>query len=188
MGISTVLLDMDEVLTDFTGGVLRLLGVDKGEFQRSRPLGIWDITRHLGISHDELLAIIYKEKDFWSNLAPLPWARELEEVLGEYNWYVATYPALDSNCASGKVRWLRRFFGVNFDRYVITPHKMLLANPSTLLIDDNQDNLASFVHHGGYALLFPSLGNLLHAYAHNPVTYVEESLNALAVQKRQRSF
>lgn len=187
--IATVLLDMDEVLVDFTGMALWACGADRERFQRTRPRGEWDVTVHLGITHDEFWQRIreYGER-FWTWMPPLPWAAALVEALErrELEWYVVSSPPRDPCAASGKVRWLKRYFDPTWDRYVLTSHKHLLASPRTLLIDDSEKNLKRFAAAGGRTLLFPSLGNRLHVLADDPVRSVEESLDALGIRQRER--
>lgn len=185
--ISRVLVDMDEVLVDFTGGALRVHGVEREKFQRGRRLGEWDVTKHLGMTHEEFWRPLTELGEiFWMGLQPLPWARALVEVLQEYDWYIVSSPAWEPSSVSGKVRWLRRFFGHDFDSYVLTQHKELLANSSTLLIDDRTTTIDRFRDAGGVVILFPSLGNALHRMADEPVTYVKELLDAQNIQKCQR--
>ena len=184
---TTVFLDMDEVLTDFVGGACVAHYTTVAELDFVRKPGIWSIVEPLGtirkipgFTNDDFWEQIHCYGEiFWLRLAALPWARELTGLLDDLypqRWYIVSAPSRCPTSYSGKVKWLKRFFRQDFDRFLLTPHKHLFAKPGTLLIDDRELNLLKFEEAGGKGLLFPNMGNNLHAQRHNPLEYVRQHL------------
>lgn len=189
------MLDMDEVLTDFVGGVCRLWGVTKPALEAVWPVGTWGMVAPL-----QALTSFSQEKTpagwerdfwlrieacpgFWEDLETLPWAGQVldlvESSVGD-NWRIVTAPSNDVDCYTQKVRWLKRTFGAQFYRFHVTPHKHDLAKPGVVLIDDRESNLASFTADtGAGAVLFPTYHNALHALRADPVAYVRAELDRL---------
>lgn len=178
----TIFLDVDEVLVDWVGGVLSLYGWDHEYLHRlwakhdPRP---WDLFSVLPVS--SYLAwnrIDEAGAEFWANLQPLPWMRELYETCSAFAPTVLlTSPSEHSSSHAGKVQWMQREFGSNFRDYLIGSVKHRCAHPGALLIDDSPRNCESFVEHGGHAILFPGVGNDLHAVpGHERVAHVRNAL------------
>ena len=117
--------------------------------------------------------------DFWTQLDRLPWFDDVIRCVEKFTteWYVLSAPSLDPTCQLGKIHWLQENIGQGFDRYLLTPHKYLLAKPGTFLIDDRAENVAKFLGAGGDGCLFPSHGNILRGSADNPVPFIEEQLS-----------
>lgn len=184
----TILLDMDEVLVDFIGGACQVFDITRQQLEEARPNNQWDIVSVIGCCIQTNLTIeaFWEEihgygKDFWIDLKPLPWAEELMSLIRETtdSWYIVSAP---SNCHSsytGKIKWLKNYFGKEFDKFVLTPHKHLLAKSDRLLIDDRLENVCGFLHNGGNALLFASTGNKLYPYADDPVRHLSDSLDEI---------
>lgn len=173
-----ILVDMDEVLADFAIPAARLHGVRWDP----RPAGCWDMAQILEIPQDEFWRPINEAgAPFWTGLPPTPWAVDLHQLVAGLGcpWYVVSSPSLDPLCHAGKVEWLHRFFGAGFHDYVFTGHKHLLAGPRKVLIDDREETCIKFRQHGGYAVLFPSIGNRLHAQRADPLKYVETELRRI---------
>ena len=137
--ISYIFLDLDEVLADFVGSALKIHGISREELETHREPGRWDITKPLGLSDDEFWEPIHAAgSGFWSGLDPLPWADELVGLVEETGvpWHVVTSPSRCPTCYDGKVRWLKDFFGADFDRFIISPHKEIYAGPGRVILDD----------------------------------------------------
>lgn len=190
----TILLDMDEVLTDFIGGAVRIHGAKWGftraEINAQRRPGEWDIVRPIGRwlrqqGHHEPFtpdhfwsAITEAGSRFWIELERLPWAYEMVDLVARYtsDWHIVTAPSKCATSYSGKVQWLKTEFGPDFDQFVITPHKHILANSRAILIDDREKNISSFIEAGGRGILFPNVGNCLRDLTDDPVKYVTSEL------------
>lgn len=183
-----LLLDMDEVLVDFVGGACKVHGVCRSHMEHYRVSGTWDITDALGraktagmsgLSNTQFWNPIHDAGvEFWENLEKLPWFEDViswaESRFSE--WYVVSAPSKETNSYTGKVNWLKRELGRDFDRLFITPHKELLAARDRLLLDDRMSNLDSFKQQGGEAMLFPTRGGPLYSLSHDPMSYLNQYL------------
>lgn len=157
--INHILVDMDGVLVDFVGGSFRALG-------RSVPFDEirWDYYSQLGMTEDDFWHAIHAiGSDFWSNLDPLPWCRDLIRIVGEIcpTWEIASTPSKHPSAQSGKAEWLDHYLGngQSFEDYNLTRRKWRLAKPGVVLIDDNDKNCRQFCDHGGESVLFPQPWN-----------------------------
>lgn len=119
------------------------------------------------------------DASFWAELPMLPHAMGLMDLVtaATEDWFIVSTPSHQPCSCSGKLFWLQRFFdNRDFDRYVFTKHKELLAGPNVILIDDSDNNCARFQRAGGHAILFPAHHNA-HRRSHaEPVTYVRDRL------------
>jgi 5'(3')-deoxyribonucleotidase len=178
---------MDEVLADFIGAACKVHGVNKQHLQDHRTKGVWSVVEPIGellkqptFSHAEFWANIRKHgQGFWTNVEPLPWAFEVLDLAQHYakdDWYILSSPDKHHLCYSGKVKWLVDVLDVDPHRLIPFPHKHLLAKRGTLLIDDREVNLSKFASAGGDPMLFPTIGNRLHAHAENPMPHLMTSL------------
>lgn len=188
-----IFIDMDEVLCDFIGGVCRVLGLTRGELEPYRQPGEWEVVSSLdrwdrerggaGFDLDRFWEVIHAGgEQFWVDLDRLPWFDDVLAVVEHFTkeWYVLSAPSRDPVCQIGKIRWLQKHIDGKFDRYLLTPHKYLLANSESVLIDDRFENVAKFMNHGGYGCLFPSFGNIHARHHYNPLPLVERRLHQLA--------
>lgn len=178
----TILLDLDEVLADFVGGALRVHGWTRERLETVWRPGTWSIVEPMGLTPEAFWEPINAMGDaFWLGLQPLPWAIDVVRIVDSVvdNWYIITSPGHHVSGYTGKIRWLRRFFGMTFERFVITQHKTLLARAGTLLIDDREDTVKAFEAAGGQGLLFPSRHNTLYRWADDPAKYLSGVLRKM---------
>lgn len=190
-----ILCDLDGCITDFDSGACRAHGITLEEMNKHRKLGEWSIVRPMGLAlgidnfteHDFYEPIHKLGESFWLGLQLLPHAHELLALLDKYSddWYIVTSPIRGTSSYVGKHKWLKRFFGQEFERFEITKHKYLMANPNTILIDDNGASCQKFYDNGGRALAFPTLGNQFHYYVKDPIGYVSSGIE-LAIKELQR--
>lgn len=171
-----IFLDMDGVMVDFDSGACAAHGVTPAWLAERRTPGQWSIVDPLGVSLDTFWDRINDQGEtFWLGLQPQPWLRELLHLVDTItdDWYVVSSPdeAAVGAVYSGKVKWLKRYFGKSFNRFIPTPHKHLLAG-NGILIDDHQTNVNEFVRHGGQAVVFPSIGNNLYPHRDRPVYWL----------------
>lgn len=176
-----ILLDMDEVLVDFVGGALRAHGWSRYDFYKRHTPGSWAIERTMGLTAKQLWEPINAAgEQFWLDLEPLLWASDVVELVESFtaDWHVISSPSRCPTSYTGKVVWLKRYFGTDFDRFALTPHKQIFANPSAVLIDDRDSNRDEFIAAGGRAITFPSLHNRLYREP-DPVNYVTRELEGI---------
>lgn len=194
-----ILLDMDEVLADFVGGVFRHWSVPAEKVMKHWKPGVFDVVEPLGkaIGVDPLSeAEFWRHTDkegFWAGLPVLPWAHDLIDLVKDVtdDWYVVTSPSRGLTCVPEKQKWLNEFFwgwamkGDWFDRMIPTSHKHLLVSKTvpTLLIDDRDHNIDMFRAAGGEGILFPRHHNRLSG-VRDAFGHVVTGLNQLVKQGR----
>lgn len=182
-----ILLDMDELLSDFVGGACREWGKTAAEVEQHWEPGRWDIVPPLAAALGEPLTDLafwdrlHNRAEFWAGLDPLPWVDELVDAAARWtdDWWVVTSPSHCPSSYYGKAQWLKRQFGRRFDRFHLTPHKHLFARADTLLIDDRDDNVDRFIAAGGKGLVFPRHHNSQHRHKGDPLKYVLAKLHPI---------
>lgn len=185
-----IFLDMDEVLTDFVGGACKAWGAEPAAVLAEWEEGKWDIvpplSRALGreplLTQDEFWRPINDNVLFWAGLKVLPWAQEVVALVRSLtdDWHVVSSPSYCDTSYMGKVQWLKRFFGPRFNRFCITPHKYCFAQPGTVLIDDRDSNVKSFIRAGGAGIVFPRYHNSCHGLKNDPLAFVSDQLQNLS--------
>jgi len=157
-----VLLDIDGVLADFIGGLIKRFGAPAD----------WDVPRQRSEVASELLGITDDvwinrlDVSFWENLDTLPWAYSLVEQLlrQDYNLYLVTSagyagPYFEA-AVVGKQRWVLRHFGEQMCRNTVFAfNKNCLATPGNILVDDRESVCCAFANRGGAVVLFPAPWN-----------------------------
>lgn len=98
-----------------------------------------------------------KGEKWWEDLEKFPWTDELLDLVKKESdeYSILTSPSRNAQCASGKVNWMQKHWGKEFNSYFIGKHKHLCANPRTLLIDDSEKKVKKFREAGGHAFLWP---------------------------------
>lgn len=174
--IDTVLLDMDGVIADWTGSVIRLFDKDPETVYKNWPPGIFDTSVALGITSSHMWAKINKlGESFWENIEPYDYNNELFDILPE-NTYICTKIGSHPTAASGKLKWLQKNAKHLKSKFVITTHKHLCANPQTVLIDDHDKNCSLFSMAGGVSLLVPQPWNMNAHENENRFEYIKNQL------------
>jgi len=178
---TTLILDMDEIITDFVSAACIVHGTTRDKLHTTWTPGDWDMCKPLDVSVTKFWAEIDEcGIEFWKGLHPTPWLedlmlfceREFEEI------HIVTAPSRSEHCYHGKIWWLREYFGSTFNNFCITPHKHIFANERSVILDDRETTIKKFVGHGGKGILFPAFHNSLHVQRDNPLPYVfNEILN-----------
>lgn len=189
MGHLDIYVDMDDVLCAFIYEACKRHGV---HYTKVKPLweqGLWDIKppleKALGKElNDDTFWQPLDSPEFWEGLLPHMWTDDLVRILNEYhkdNWFVLTRPGPrhSPHPYTGKVRWLKKYFGPHFDRFHITTYKHKFANSNSVLIDDSDANVAKFIEHGGHGIVFPRHHNKEFTHEHDPIRYVHGKLYKL---------
>lgn len=187
----TILLDQDEVLTDFVSAACQIHGTTRALMLPNWPHEQWSIVEPLAktlsrpLSNTQFWAPIHNNEQFWLDLLPTPWCDQLWQLCRSHSSevHIVSSPAMCDTSYTGKVKWLKKKFGQSFDNFILSPHKHLLAKPSAVLIDDRDENCRKFVRAGGKAILFPSHGNRLYSLAHDPLSHVQQVLEELCISK-----
>ncbi|QEN04795.1 hypothetical protein EW093_08795 [Thiospirochaeta perfilievii] len=99
-------------------------------------------------------------EEFWSDMEVYSWFYELYNELSKVGRVIfLTKPSNSPLSHSGKIKWLQKRFDKNFKDYIFTPHKELLANKNSYLVDDCPNNIKKFNDAGGNGILFPQFWN-----------------------------
>lgn len=184
-----VFVDMDEVLSDFSGAAMGLHGFSWEDFEPNgrlaHRLGLWGIEQAMEMTPEQLWKPINAAgAAFWESLAPLPWMKELVQVLEPFDWFIASSPSLSNGSSLhsriGKHCWLEKHLPDMVERAYINRNKSVFANHRSVLIDDRPDNVAEFIACGGRAILFPSYCNRLYRHRKDPVEYVAKQLRRMS--------
>lgn len=188
-----ILLDMDEVLVDFVTAACEIHGILRQKMEEYRKPGHWSIVEPLAaalgheLSLDDFWSKIHEAgEDFWTNLKPTPWAADVVSLVEKFSteWHIVSAPSQETHSYTGKVRWLKNYFGNDFDHFILSPHKYLTAGPDRLLIDDRKANLKKFMYDehnrptGGKGVIFPSKGNECHPWADDPLPLLQSCLSS----------
>jgi len=177
MDIKTIYLDMDEVLTDFVGGLCKLYGFSEKFFYYTHPKSKWDVTPTIGITPDAMYSRINETVGFWRELEPTPWFRDLVALVESYDipWYVVSDPGPYASAYNEKIQWLRSMFGEEFRNFILTPHKFLLNRPDVVLIDDKTETCHLFSNY----VLFPCHLNINNHFSDDPVNHVRNRMKEI---------
>lgn len=151
-----IFLDMDGVLVDFTGAVMRLHG--RTYEPRDWPRGVWNIHDVLDVPESTMWERIDAlGAYFWSQLDSFPWTLDLIHLVESQSFRIATKPSASVHSYHGKALWLERY-GLK-QAAILAGDKSLLAQPGRLLVDDSTANCEAWQAAGGTAILFPQPWN-----------------------------
>lgn len=166
-----VFIDMDGVLADFVGGLCT-----KFEYKDAWPNGEYDVCKVIGQN-----VWPHLDHNFWVNLPKTDEADEIIKIACQYDYYICTAPTLDPYSAAGKLIWLGRFYPIiaKARRFVITPHKHLLAK-GNILIDDSDEQIRRWREAGGNGVIIPRPWNA--AYGLDPMLYAKKLTMAGAIE------
>jgi len=199
--LKTIFLDIDGVLTDFSGDVFKLFGKTKENLLPDWPeLQVGDGKSAYKVKHPYLEKALHMEakemwreinsegEEFWSEMTELPWAKELYRgCCDRADTYILSSPSWKPNSLSGKIKWLFKFTGdKRFRRFLIGPDKFLCAKRGAVLIDDSMDKIYAFDECGGSTIMVPQPWNTNWNTKHGEpgrddvIPYVFEKLDKLS--------
>jgi 5'(3')-deoxyribonucleotidase len=183
-----IYLDVDEVLANWVGAALRLLAYDEPKvhvnwnLRTPRP---WDLFDVLGMAPAHGWQRIDEAgAPFWAEIEPFPWALELVALCKSHApTTLLTSASAHPSSFAGKAQWIEQHLS-GMPHAIMRGCKSIHAHPGALLVDDSPKNCTAFRNPGndkpgGHAILFPGVGNDLHALRHDPMPYVREQLAAL---------
>jgi 5'(3')-deoxyribonucleotidase len=174
-----IFMDLDGVLSEWVASAAVAFGVPYEELMAKWPPGSNDIESALGITQDELWAVVDAQgESFWSDLPETPWARRLYEGAKKVGPVVfLTSPSHHPSSLAGKLTWMQRFTGnPRFRDYLVGPRKEACASPGAILIDDHDGNLDKFSAAGGIPICVPRVWNRMHSYSGDPYDFVMSKL------------
>jgi 5'(3')-deoxyribonucleotidase len=173
-----ILLDMDGVIADWFNATLGLYGINTTDLDLPRP---WEYAIHtwiskylkIPISNERLIGrvdVAAEQIQFWSHVVePYNYTEALLERLAQYETdiFITTSTERFSPLAySQKVQWLDRYFPqLPRSKIMLGKAKYLMARRNHILIDDYDNNVDSFIEHGGKGILFPQPWNTAHEHS-----------------------
>lgn len=178
MSDTELILDLDGVFGDFAGAACVVHNHPTYE------VTCWNFFEDWGMTAEEFWEPIRDLGNCFYNhvVQPYPWARELLAVCKKF----------DPNCVfasvaggghaadySGKLLFVRKYFGDM--PLIVLPGgtKQLLAAPGRVLIDDSDQEVSDWRGVGGYAITFPQPWNVARFSVNNRAEYVLEQLERI---------
>jgi 5'(3')-deoxyribonucleotidase len=114
------------------------------------------IHEYLDISKDDFWRAISRDQYFWVHLPKYEWATSLVNILTSYGEVrFLSAPGPNASAFSGKKEWVDKHFPHIELMLVKSDSKQLLSGKGRILIDDLEENVASWEHH----VLFPRRWN-----------------------------
>lgn len=170
---------MDGVLINFVKGASVIFKTTEAELYSRWPEGVWDMGEALGMTNNKFYRTIEKHgEEFWLTLEKYPWADELFDYCDKIApAYILTTPTFDADCLSGKIKWMQKWKGRNFRRYILAAHKEVTARWDRLLIDDRDENCLKFRENGGSAIVFPGHNNSRYALKNQAMEIVKQEVD-----------
>ena len=188
--LRTIYLDMDGVLVDFVGGVLRHFNISLDEQANIKS---WDFFQQFGIAEQDFWNNIAASSGFWQRLPAYPYAHDVMDLCRKYAEEVIICTSNGCEAAgSGKNAWMREHFGMKSSQVISITDKWRLAYmPGTILIDDSEINLAHWhnactaANRGLYAwsILFPQPWNTSRHFVDTRLAYLQRNLRVHSTRK-----
>jgi FMN phosphatase YigB (HAD superfamily) len=134
--------DMDGVLVDFNDGYFKLTGHKLDGTYRTDER-FWDPINEAGY-------------DFWINLKWMPDGRKLWSHIEKFNPELLSAPSRQPDSRVAKHDWVKRELpGVHLILRS-AKNKKEFASPTSILIDDREDNINDWIGAGGIGILHKS--------------------------------
>ena len=134
--------DLDGVLVDFNKGYFELTGHRLDGVHRT-DTHFWDPINEAGY-------------DFWINLKWMPDGKDLWSYIEKYNPELLSAPSRKPDSRIAKYDWVERELpGVHLILRR-AKNKKEFASPTSILIDDRDDNISDWINAGGIGILHKS--------------------------------
>ncbi len=156
-----IFLDLNGVLVDLAGGLLRLYpgGEHDGYIRRLK-----DGEKYRDVLSGCWNRVSLNPREFWDNLKVFPWADRLVSTCSEYGrvgiltsvGIHSEDPNEISNAYAERVRLVYKYFGGLSLPPIFTSGKYMLAGENSILVDDTEEKLDSFREERGYIFLWPN--------------------------------
>jgi len=176
----TVYLDMDGVLVFWFEGFAKLFNLTPEEYEELKQFYI----KHKFVEDCPVRPKEEWEKwidlanenngEWWYNLNPLPWAKELYGRINELDIvdevaFLTSPGKKYTLCWEQKRQWLKKHIGA--DNLICTPYKYHCAGRGKILVDDTFKHCKQFIEHGGNAVLWPNNFDLMNLREGNSIVY-----------------
>ena len=151
-----IYVDMDGVLTDFERRFEQFAGVTPDEFisQKTIEFGkkkadeeFWDlIDKQIGVR-------------FWVGMPWMPQGEELWKHIKKFKPIILSSPSRDESSRIGKGLWVKR--NIPGTPLKLSWDKEQYASPTSILIDDRDENIQKWKSAGGIGIKFISAGQVI---------------------------
>lgn len=136
----TIMVDIDGVLNDITQKALALYNSRSGKNLQMSDITTYTLSECLSKEDADGICALFKEKDFWDSLNPMPGSQMALQKLMKRGHVVYMATATDPVNFEWKCDWARKFFSfVPTDNIIRIMDKSLLR--TDIMIDDHLDNL-----------------------------------------------
>lgn len=119
--------------------------------------------------------------EWWANIPKYDNSDRIVEMVEDYlgfdNICILTTPTVHPQSLAGKVMWIQKNYPQYERKFLIGPQKQFCAHPNSVLIDDHNSNIVSFVTEGGNGILVPRPWNP--ASGEDVLDYLETQLESL---------
>jgi hypothetical protein len=144
----TIYCDMDSVLVDFDLGYQELTGMTTQQADANGIEAFWDPISKAGAK-------------FWITLQWMPDGKQLWDYIKKYNPILLSAPSREESSKLGKRVWVKRELpGVKLILKYAS-QKQEYAAPTSILIDDRQQNIDQWEAAGGIGILHTSTPNTI---------------------------
>lgn len=167
--IDTIYLDMDGVLVNFIDEVNKILGIN---MPKNKGPMKWNWFEDYGFTLKDVEKICTEE--FWAGLDWMPDGAIIFNSVQTLELPIRLITVATGNwhrALCGKIKWLDSHIRRDYYNDIILLHqfqkKSNFASPTSLLIDDNDDNVEEWNEAGGEAILIPRRWNKQRACCDN---------------------
>jgi hypothetical protein len=144
----TIYCDMDSVLVDFDLGYQELTGMTTQQADANGVEAFWDPLSKAGAK-------------FWITLQWMPDGKQLWDYIKKYNPILLSAPSREESSKLGKRVWVKRELpGVKLILKYAS-QKQEYASPTSILIDDRQQNIDQWEAAGGIGILHTNTPNTI---------------------------
>jgi len=183
--IDIIYLDIDGVLADFIGGVMKAFDLEYDYNKWPGALGPdgWNWFESFGLTFDQVDAECTAK--FWAGMEWMHDGCDMFNLVngGPVGAHLLTTPMKNPESTTGKLTWIEKYLNNKWRKNAIVTGapKKLFARPGALLIDDRDKNVEEFRAAGGEAILVPRPWNKLYPHAGHSARIVRENLKALGL-------
>lgn len=140
--MGTILVDMDSIIADFLGHLLKIYNSETGESVKMKDINGWDMSKC--VKDGKLVMDIFRRPGFFSDLPLISGAYEsLKELFDDhFDVYIASY-ACTPWAAMEKVQWMEKHMPfIKSDNIFLCKNKHMIK--ADYLIDDGLHNAANY--------------------------------------------
>jgi 5'(3')-deoxyribonucleotidase len=144
MMVMLICVDIDDVINDLTPKALEIYNSRTGKNIQMNDIVAYDFYECLSKEDADGIVALFKEKELWDSLEPLPGSQKALRQLINQGYHIIIATATDPCNFAWKCEWLSKYFPfIPTDNIIRIMDKSLLR--IDVILDDNLDNLTSNV-------------------------------------------